>query len=270
VFRIAGSASTRGCLHPSNARELVVDRRSAKWMLQYLAASLDDSPYPPRSNMYGTPWKVALSVYCIARGSASNRRVLGDEGAFEQLFKTLQRAALRAEPHAEEQAVRALRAMLLSPDEVPRGLKSAREFGHWSNPAAESSLVEAGRDAPPHSSGDVDAFAALAAIAAGRGVCTTDSSRRAAAEVLLAWGEAWHVERLLLLAARRDCGSKGDRCVASQLQPSMIRAILRFYVLLGGRRVSELPASSSEGKVGRREVAEAKARRTRETNDAVR
>jgi len=54
-----------------------------------LRASLEDKPYPPRSNIYGRPWKVSLSLACIAMGSAANRRVLHDIGVWPQLFRAV-------------------------------------------------------------------------------------------------------------------------------------------------------------------------------------
>ncbi len=36
----------------------VVDRVSILWMLDYLEAALAGEPYPPETNIYGTPWKV--------------------------------------------------------------------------------------------------------------------------------------------------------------------------------------------------------------------
>ena len=58
VFRVNGiHSSTR--FDQSSMSELVVDRRSARWMLEYLSASCDGDAYPSSSNIYGTAWKVS-------------------------------------------------------------------------------------------------------------------------------------------------------------------------------------------------------------------
>ena len=58
VFRVNGiHSSTR--FDQSSMSELVVDRRSARWMLEYLSASCDGDAYPSLSNIYGTAWKVS-------------------------------------------------------------------------------------------------------------------------------------------------------------------------------------------------------------------
>ena len=46
-------------------------------------------PYPPGTNIYGTPWKVALSIACIARGSEDNRRLLWEHSAVSLLEAAL-------------------------------------------------------------------------------------------------------------------------------------------------------------------------------------
>jgi len=88
VFRVQGDRSSSHC-DLAIAEALVVDRRSALWMLQYLEAAVDGCPYPPDSNIYGTTWKVALSIACMANGCAANRKLLAEVGAWRVLFRAL-------------------------------------------------------------------------------------------------------------------------------------------------------------------------------------
>ncbi len=74
-------------------------------------------------------------------------------------------------------------------------------------------------------------------------------SRHAAADVLCMWGCGWHAERLLWLAIakatppsamRRSAAECEAACPAALLQPSMIRHIMRFYVMTGACELPEL------------------------------
>lgn len=84
VFRVCGCRSSR---HFDQAKMLGlwVDSRSARWLLDYLGASSENQPYPPTSSIYGTAWKVAQSVACMANGSAHNRQILQEEGVWFQV-----------------------------------------------------------------------------------------------------------------------------------------------------------------------------------------
>jgi hypothetical protein len=46
------------------------------FLVTLLSASCDQNPYPPRSNIYGTAWKVAQSVSFVAHCSSQNRVLL--------------------------------------------------------------------------------------------------------------------------------------------------------------------------------------------------
>lgn len=72
--------------------------------------------------------------------------------------------------------------------------------------------------------------------------------REKAAELLLTLGDAWEIERLLWLGVRKpNCA--GDQGAASSsspppmalLTPSMIRRVMKFFILSGG-----LPASQAD------------------------
>ena len=84
VFHVCGCRSSSS-FDQAKMLGLVVDRRSARWLLDYLRASSANRPYPPSSSIYGTAWKVAQSVACMANGSAQNRRVLQQEGVWIQV-----------------------------------------------------------------------------------------------------------------------------------------------------------------------------------------
>ena len=88
VFRVCGRMSS-SAFDQAKMSGLLVDRRSARWILGYLSASLQNQPYPPTSNIYGTAWKVAQSVACMANGSAQNRELLCEEGVWHQVSEPL-------------------------------------------------------------------------------------------------------------------------------------------------------------------------------------
>ena len=90
VFVISGAQSSRH-FNPTLMRGMVVDRRSTRWMIEYLVASCAGLPYPVTSNIYGTAWKVAQSIACMAHGSAQNRHLLCEEGAWPCLVAALLR-----------------------------------------------------------------------------------------------------------------------------------------------------------------------------------
>jgi len=215
TFSVNGSASTRQ--YDERTNQLELDHRSVRWMLEYLSASMADEPYPPNTNIYGTPWKVALSISCIARGSRKNRRLLCDNGVWTLLLSAIAHldlgplgAGRREEQEATgEKVVMAVRSLMRSEAEVALGraaLLTTRDPHHvmWQ----------------------------LLRLASRAGVST--KSRHAAADVVCMWGYAWHAERLLWLAAAKAAPGEGEGgCHAALLQPSMIRHIMRCYVMLG-------------------------------------
>jgi len=88
AFCVCG-ADTTSHFDPSAMKRLILDRRSVVWMLSYLRAAIEDVPYPPTSNVFGKPWKVSLSLACMATGSADNRLLLHESGVWLQLLRAV-------------------------------------------------------------------------------------------------------------------------------------------------------------------------------------
>lgn len=173
TFNVNGSRSTR--VYDERTNQLVLDRRSVRWMLAYLDASMSDDPYPPDTNIYGTPWKVALSISCIARGSALNREMLRAAGVWTLLARAatdldiqqhadVRRGGRREEQEATgEKVVMAMRSMLRSEEDVQHSREELQN-----NPDAKRVLEQ------------------LLGLASNAALPT--KSRHAAAEVLCMWG----------------------------------------------------------------------------------
>jgi hypothetical protein len=56
--------------------------------------------------------------------------------------------------------------------------------------------------------------------------------RQSAADVLLAVGAAWEVERLIWLAVTKNANNPD--CPLSSLHPDVVREVMRWYIMLGG------------------------------------
>jgi len=236
VFRVQGSRSSRNC-DLAVAEALVVDRRSARWMLQYLEAAVEGCPYPPESNVYGTTWKVALSIACMAHGCSANRKLLAEVGVWPVLFRALRKEGKDREDRelTEANVVMAMRSMLRGPEEVA--------MCQWNTSQVDGQVV----------------LNSLRTISEGCGTTTKMPVRETAAELLLIWNQGWEVERLLWLAVCKgeatqlhkvakvmgsdaaaassdvSCYRQQQRqCHMNMLQPSMIRRIMKHFVLLGG------------------------------------
>jgi len=208
-FVIDGSNTTRS-YDPGSTVSMVLDRRSVKWMVEYLRASIHRQPYPPDTNIYGTPWKVALSVACIARGSRQNRELLINHRAVQLLEKALLQQVRREEGEqalTERHVVLALRALL------------SREKGERRSAEYEGGTILTDRT-----------LGKLNRIAAGYDANMDMDVRQSAADVVLLCGQDWNVERLLWAAALKE----SHVCLLAGLQPSMIRIIMRHFVMLGG------------------------------------
>ena len=58
--------------------------------------------------------------------------------------------------------------------------------------------------------------------------------REVAAELLLTWGYAWEVERLLWLAVKKPVPADHGGGRLGLLTPSMVRCVMKFVVMQGG------------------------------------
>lgn len=210
-FRVDGDRSS--ACYTGDAVEMVLDRRSVEWMLDYFKASVDGRSYPAGTSIYGTAWKVALSMACIARGGARNRALLVEAGAWELLCDALATPSKDAQdqPLTDLHVVTAMRLLLRADDEV---LWSRQRL--LKHPRAEHVLSR------------------LAQIAANTAMPLP--ARHGAATVLNTWDRAWAVERLLWLAVYKPC-HKNQVAGPQRLHGTMVRNIMNQYMLLGGGRV---------------------------------
>jgi len=275
VFHVNGLQSSR-MFQQSVVSGLLVDLRSAKWMLEYLSASCDGRPYPRNSNIYGTAWKVAQSVACIAHGSAQNRTLLNQEGVWKQLTRTLLRDYdHEGRLHDEEErrlteihVVYAMRKMLRGTDDVSASAEALTKLNEpflhfrlklegiaagrtqWSTPPMQSKL-------PVHSGMKQENGSAHAT---GRCMVHTEEVREVAAELLLSWGKSWEIERLIWLTIRKPSRARALNEGGvwgggmGLLTPSMVRRVMKFVVMGAGKSgamsVEDAEGEGEEGNKG--------------------
>jgi outer membrane protein OmpA-like peptidoglycan-associated protein len=85
---------------------------------------------------------------------------------------------------------------------------------------------------PQQQGGELMGADAGAGAGGGKAISLPRALRQSAADVLLAVGATWKVERLIWLAVTKNADN--PQCHLSTLHPDVIREVMRWYIMLGG------------------------------------
>ena len=204
----------------------------------------------------------------MAQASAENRLLLHEEGVWPQLIRTLlrdldQQGVLIEEDErrqTEMHVVSAMRKLLRLPSDVVAchaAVARVREpFSHF---RLKIEAMAAGRSSwqPPQLRAPVRRRCGMRVHEGGlgiRGLCCEHSrhTREVAAELLLTWGYAWEIERLIWVAIKKPLARKPADTAAApdtmslmaaskpavsghigMLTPSMVRRVMILLVMGG-------------------------------------